>query len=173
MRSTRSAGVMVAEAVYLGFVIGNLVLITGFRFQASAFPISGFSVSPTASVLRCPPSASGFPWPVKSSLLHWAAFQRFPRSPMVSGPWSHFRFPLSAFSFPHFRFSVWPAPAAQGHGSSDGPAQARSDSLATGRSLGYSVSPCKRELALSIWRRWLARWWPVRWSWALSGACSG
>src|ERR1035437_1129735 len=49
---------MVVEAVYLGFVIGNLVLITAFRFQVSAFSVSAFQHFPPASVL-CPLS-SGF-----------------------------------------------------------------------------------------------------------------
>jgi hypothetical protein len=36
----------VFEAVYLGFIIGNLVLTTAFRFQASAF---SSSAPPTAA----------------------------------------------------------------------------------------------------------------------------
>jgi hypothetical protein len=50
--------------------------------------------------------------------------------------------------FPNPSFPACPAPAAQGHGSSDGPAQARSDSLAADRSLAYPASRCKRELAV-------------------------
>jgi hypothetical protein len=36
---------MVVKAVYLGFVIRNLVLITAFRFQVSAFRLPKFSIS--------------------------------------------------------------------------------------------------------------------------------
>ena len=49
---------------------------------------------------------------------------------------------------PLSQIELFSAPATQGHGSSDGPAQARGDSLAADRRLAYSVSPCKRELAV-------------------------
>jgi hypothetical protein len=80
----------------------------------------------------------------RRSAFYFQLFIIFPLRPVV--PWS--RSPLSAFSFPNFTFPAWPAPAAEGRRSSDGPAEARGDSLAADRSLAYSVSPCKRELAV-------------------------
>jgi hypothetical protein len=81
---------MAAETVYVGFVIGNLVLITAFPFPVSAFSVSALSLQPST-------------------------FSR-----------------ISAFSFLNFSFSVWPAPAAQGHGSSDGAAHRQSTTHVVG-----------------------------------------
>src|ERR1017187_126121 len=45
---------MVVKAVYLGCVIGDLVLITAFRFQAAAFSFSNFSFSVWPAPDRAP-----------------------------------------------------------------------------------------------------------------------
>jgi hypothetical protein len=48
---------MVFEAVYLGFIIGNLVLTTVFRFQVSAF---SSSAPPTAATQWSRPATASF-----------------------------------------------------------------------------------------------------------------
>jgi hypothetical protein len=74
---------MVVEAVYLGFVIGNLLLTTAFRFQVSAFRFQHFSVS---------------------------VFQHFPIRPFVL--WSVVRGRTSAFRVSAFQHGPHPPPRA-------------------------------------------------------------
>jgi hypothetical protein len=93
----------VVEAVYLGFVIGNLVLIAAFRFQVSPFSVSAFSLQP--SVFSLQPSAfslqpSAFSLQPSAFSLQPSAFSLQPSvfCPLVFAV----PFPLSAFGFQLF-----------------------------------------------------------------------
>src|ERR1039458_2475937 len=82
-------------AVYLGFVIGNLVLNTAFRFPLSAF--QRFSISPTVPWSR----SLVVPSPFSAFRFQHFSVSAFP--PSSCGPWSVVALPLSAFQISEFQ----------------------------------------------------------------------
>src|SRR5208337_788793 len=65
---------MVVEAVYLAFVIGNLVLITAFRFRVPAFSFSAFQLFSSYPVVPCSSN------PLSAFCFLLSAFRRLPKA---------------------------------------------------------------------------------------------